>query len=49
MRNLLAAGSSKSPTDLAKELGFDITQEDFWYKGIQQFDEFVDQLEATTQ
>ena len=47
MRTLLAAGSSRSPTDLAKELGFDITKEDFWRKGIQQFEEFVDQLEAT--
>jgi len=45
MRALLAAGSSKSPTELAKELGFDITEEDFWRKGIQQFEEFVDQLE----
>lgn len=47
MRVLLAAGSSRSPTDLAEELGFDVTKEDFWRKGIQQFDEFADQLEAT--
>ena len=47
MRALLAAGSSRSPTELAEELGFDVTKEDFWRKGIQQFDEFADQLEAT--
>jgi len=47
MRALLSAGSSRSPTELAKEIGIDITKEDFWRKGIQQFDEFTDQLEAT--
>ena len=47
MRALLAAGSSRSPTDLAKEIGIDITEEAFWRKGIQQFDEFADQLKAT--
>jgi oligoendopeptidase F len=47
MRALLSAGSSKSPTELAKEVGFDVTSEDFWRKGIQQFEEFVDQLETT--
>ncbi len=47
MRALLSAGSSKSPTELAKEVGFDVTNEDFWRKGIQQFEEFVDQLETT--
>lgn len=47
MNALLSAGSSRSPIDLAEELGFDVTKEDFWRKGIQQFDEFADQLEAT--
>jgi oligoendopeptidase F len=47
MRALLAAGSSMSPVNLAKEMGFDVMKEDFWHKGIQQFDEFVDQLETT--
>jgi oligoendopeptidase F len=47
MNTILSAGSSRSPIDLAKEIGFDVTKEDFWRKGIQQFDEFVDQLEAT--
>ncbi len=47
MNAILSAGSSRSPTELAREIGFDITKEDFWRKGIQQFDEFTDQLEAT--
>jgi oligoendopeptidase F len=47
MNALLSAGSSRSPIDLAEELGFDVTKEEFWRKGIQQFDEFADQLEAT--
>jgi oligoendopeptidase F len=44
---LLAAGSSKSPLELAAEMGFDITKEEFWQKGIDQFKEFIKQLEAT--
>jgi oligoendopeptidase F len=47
MKTLLAAGSSRSPTELAKEVGFDVTREDFWQKGIQQFEVFVTQLEDT--
>jgi oligoendopeptidase F len=47
MRNILAAGSSRSPADLAKEVGFDVTEVSFWRKGIQQFEEFKDQLEDT--
>ena len=47
MRALLAAGSSMNPTELAKEIGFDISDEEFWKKGITQFDEFIDKLEAT--
>ncbi len=47
MKTLLAAGSSRSPTELAKEVGFDVTSENFWRKGIQQFEELVDQLEST--
>ncbi len=47
LRTLLAAGSSRSPTELAKDVGFDVTSEDFWRKGMQQFEDFVGQLEAT--
>ena len=45
LKALLAAGSSKSPRDLAAEIGFDITKEEFWQKGIDQFKEFVKQFE----
>ena len=44
---LLAAGSSKSPRELAAEIGFDITTEEFWEKGIEQFSEFIDLFEET--
>ena len=47
LKALLAAGSSKSPAQLAAELGFDITTEEFWGKGMRQAEEFIDQLEAT--
>ena len=47
LKTLLAAGSSKSPAQLAAELGFDITTEEFWAKGMRQAEEFIDQLEAT--
>jgi len=47
LKRLLAAGSSKSPRELAAELGFDITKEAFWEKGIAQATEFIDMLEKT--
>jgi oligoendopeptidase F len=47
LKRLLAAGSSKSPRELAAELGFDITKEAFWEKGIAQAAEFIDMLEKT--
>ncbi len=47
LKALLAAGSSKSPRDLAAEIGFDITKEEFWQKGIDQFKEFAKQFEET--
>jgi oligoendopeptidase F len=43
----LSAGSSKSPTELAKEIGFDINTDEFWQKGMEQAKEFIDQLEST--
>lgn len=48
VKGLLSAGSSRSPGELAKDLGFDITTEEFWQKGIQQAEDFIAQLEATT-
>jgi len=47
LKRLLASGSSKSPLDLAMELGFDITKEAFWEKGMQQAREFIGMLERT--
>ncbi|MFW9837802.1 MAG: M3 family metallopeptidase, partial [Candidatus Thorarchaeota archaeon] len=47
LKALLAAGSSKSPRELAAGIGFDITTEEFWQKGIDQFKEFIEQFEET--
>jgi oligoendopeptidase F len=45
LKALLAAGSSKSPRELAAQLGFDITKEAFWDKGMKQAEEFINMLE----
>ena len=47
LKKILAAGSSKSPRDLAAELGLDITKEAFWEKGMEQAREFIDILQET--
>jgi oligoendopeptidase F len=47
LKRILAAGSSKSPRELGAELGFDITDETFWEKGMKQAEEFIDMLEET--
>ena len=47
LKNLLSAGSSQSPYDLAKDLGFDIRSAEFWKKGIEQAEFFLDELEKT--
>jgi oligoendopeptidase F len=47
LKVLLAAGSSKSPRELISELGFDIADEEFWQKGIEQADEFIRMLEES--
>jgi oligoendopeptidase F len=49
MKALLAAGSSESPLELSRELGFDITSEAFWQKGMKQAREFITSLQGTTQ
>jgi oligoendopeptidase F len=49
LKRILSAGSSKSPTELSAELGFDITAEAFWQKGMKQAEQFVDMLEKTIQ
>jgi oligoendopeptidase F len=45
LKALLSAGSSRSPLQLAAELGFDIGQQDFWQKGIDQAKEYLAELE----
>jgi oligoendopeptidase F len=45
LRVLLSAGSSRSPAELGKELGFDIASEAFWQKGMLQAEEFLRMLE----
>jgi len=45
LKRLLAAGSSRSPRELAAEVGFDITDEKFWEKGMKQAEKFIDMLE----
>lgn len=47
LKTILATGSSRSPRELAAQLGFDITDEAFWEKGIKQAEEFIDKLEET--
>ena len=47
LKRILASGSSKSPRELAAGVGFDITDERFWEKGIKQAEEFIDMLEQT--
>jgi oligoendopeptidase F len=47
LKALLASGSSKSPRELAAEIGFDITKEEFWQKGIDQYVEFINRFEET--
>ncbi|MFO7837094.1 MAG: hypothetical protein R6V83_10575 [Candidatus Thorarchaeota archaeon] len=46
---MLAAGSSKSPAELADDLGFDISSKKFWQKGMKQFEEFIGMLEETVE
>ena len=44
---LLAAGGSASPTDLAGRLGFDLASADFWNGGCATIAAMVDELEAS--
>jgi oligoendopeptidase F len=47
LKKLLAARGSKSPRELAAELGLDITERIFWQKGMKQAEQFINALEAT--
>ncbi|MDR9419600.1 M3 family oligoendopeptidase [Gracilimonas sp.] len=42
---LLSAGGSEWPEDLVAKMGLDITQPDFWNKGLSSFERMVDKAE----
>ncbi len=44
---LLSAGSSKSPLELAADVGLDLAAPDFWGGGIKVFERFISDLEKT--
>ncbi len=44
-KKLLSSGGSLSPKDLAEIVGFDISKPEFWKLGINQYVEFVNELE----
>lgn len=48
LKRILTAGSTRSPRELAAELGFDIATTDFWALGMKQAEEFIDELESLT-
>jgi oligoendopeptidase F len=43
--NALSLGSSKSPSEIVKEMGIDITKEDFWQSGLDLINEQVKEFE----
>lgn len=45
MKQILSAGSSLSPAQIAKIAGYNITAKDFWQIGICQYEHFLKQLE----
>ncbi len=45
LKKILAAGSSKSPRDLALEIGFDVADPKFWSLGIKQAETLLKELE----
>jgi oligoendopeptidase F len=47
LKKLLATRGSKSPQELAAELGFNIAEETFWQKGMKQAEKFINMLEET--
>ncbi len=45
LKRILSAGGTSSSRELAAELGFDITTEEFWALGMTQAEEFITKLE----
>ncbi len=46
---LLSAGGSEWPEDLVAKMGLDITQPDFWQKGLNSFGKMVEKAEEMTE
>lgn len=46
---LLSAGGSEWPEDLVAKMGLDITQPDFWQKGLNSFGKMVEEAEEMTE
>ncbi|GAH00235.1 unnamed protein product, partial [marine sediment metagenome] len=44
-KKLLAAGGSLSPEELGALVGLDITRQDFWELGINQYETFLNEFE----
>jgi len=44
-KKLLSAGGSQSPEELGKIVGLDVTKPDFWQIGMNQYEEFINELE----
>jgi oligoendopeptidase F len=48
LKRILSSGSTLSPRALAAELGFDISKKEFWTKGMEQAQTFIEQIEKLT-
>ena len=48
-QQILAAGASLSPAEIAKIAGYDITVKGFWQIGIRQYEYFLKQLKEITE
>ena len=44
-KKVLSAGSSISPVEIGKIIGFDVTEADFWRIGMKQVEHFIGELE----
>jgi oligoendopeptidase F len=42
----LTAGCSKSPEDIFKTIGIDVTKPEFFEEGLKKLDERIDELES---
>ena len=47
-RAMLADGGRKSPKELAEEMGFDLSDPEFWKLGMISYEKLLDQLEELT-